>query len=488
MAASKPLLFKIPLKQKIALILFGLFLFILALEAGLRLGGAILSSIQEYRNLQSIKQKGTYRILCLGESTTGGQYPRFLEEALNRSNIGIKFSVIDDGAAGFNTKTIVSKLEANLDKYKPQMVIAMMGINDGGERVFWENRVSAKALSFLESFKVYKLARLIYLHAQNKFKRKEPHKLKTSQAAFHRKQNYFSKICLNMVYAAPIPEENAPGLGLKNDEEYVEDAELYSIAGRFADAESSFKKAIAINPRNNAAYGLLIKLYWDYKYFSQSEDFFKEAIKVNPSNADAYYWMAIGYRLRQKYSLAEDLFNKALKINPDDLQIVAELILVYRCQGKYSEIENLLNKYLDKGLKSDYLYGMLGAFYSQSGEGKFADRYYKESNRLRMQYYNPTTRSNYLKLRSVLDKRGIKLACMQYPVRSVKPLKDIFPDCEGILFIDNEKVFKDALHGNGYAALFKDSFAGDFGHCTDKGNQLLAQHAADVILKEVFGQ
>jgi hypothetical protein len=31
-----------------------------------------------------------------------------------------------------------------------------------------------------------------------------------------------------------------------------------------------------------------------------------------------------------------------------------------------------------------------------------------------------------------------------------------------------------------------DMFGGDFGHCTEKGNQLLAQNIADTILKEVF--
>jgi len=47
---------KVLLKQKIALVLFGIFLSFVLLEAGLRLGGFILLSIQEYRNSQSIRQ------------------------------------------------------------------------------------------------------------------------------------------------------------------------------------------------------------------------------------------------------------------------------------------------------------------------------------------------------------------------------------------------------------------------------------------------
>ncbi|MDD2680268.1 MAG: hypothetical protein PHO03_05690 [Candidatus Omnitrophica bacterium] len=86
---------KTTLKAKITLVIFGLFLTLILLEAGLRLGGFILLSMQEYRNKQTIKQKGAYRIICLGESTTQDQYPQFLEQALNQRNIGVRFSVID---------------------------------------------------------------------------------------------------------------------------------------------------------------------------------------------------------------------------------------------------------------------------------------------------------------------------------------------------------------------------------------------------------
>jgi len=31
-------------------------------------------------------------------------------------------------------------------------------------------------------------------------------------------------------------------------------------------------------------------------------------------------------------------------------------------------------------------------------------------------------------------------------------------------------------------------FGGDFGHCTDKGNKLLANNIAGAVLKEIFGR
>jgi hypothetical protein len=73
---------------------------------------------------------------------------------------------------------------------------------------------------------------------------------------------------------------------------------------------------------------------------------------------------------------------------------------------------------------------------------------------------------------------------VQYPVRSVEPLKKMVG--EDAAFVDNEKVFKDALKKANYDEYFSDLFGGDFGHCTPKGNRLLAQQVASVILKEVF--
>jgi len=130
----------------------------------------------------------------------------------------------------------------------------------------------------------------------------------------------------------------------------------------------------------------------------------------------------------------------------------------------------------------------LAVAYKEIGRYESAQECYKKANDLRLDYYNPVTRHNYLRLKEILDKKGIKLACVQYPVRSVESLKKIFESREGIIFVDNEKVFKEALKKRSYKEYFTDIFGGDFGHCTYKGNRLLAGNIANVILKEVFGK
>lgn len=411
MQRNSPAKIKITLKTKITLIIFGFFLFLILLEIGLRLGGFIFLSLQEYRNRISISKKGSYRIMCLGESTTvvGGDhsYPSQLEKVLNERNLGIKFSVINKGVTGIYSSAIVTQLEGNLNKYKPDMVTVMMGANDGGKHLPYGYATTLKTGPFFTYFRTYKLVSLLWLHIVTKLK----------ETGIYR------------------PKEDK-GLAIPYQ------------------AEESFKKAIELNPRNDAAYTSLGRIYRNQGKYSQAEEAFKKAIELNPRNDEAYLFLGWIYLEENNLLRAEESYKKAIELNPEN----------------------------------DKLYAGLAMTYQEIGRDESAQECYKKANDLRLDCYNPVTRHNYLRLKEILDKKGIKLACVQYPVRSVESLKKIFESREGIIFVDNEKVFKEALKKRSYKEYFIDIFGGDFGHCTYKGNRLLAGNIANVILKEVFGK
>ena len=64
----------------------------------------------------------------------------------------------------------------------------------------------------------------------------------------------------------------------------------------------------------------------------------------------------------------------------------------------------------------------------------------------------------------------------------------MFENDKGVIFVDNESLFKDAVKRSGYKEYFVDMFAGDFGHFSKKSDKLLAQNVAEVILGEVFNK
>ena len=121
-------MFKLIIKRFL-LIFIGIILSLVLLECGLRFAGWTISSYQQYQNNKSLKNKSQYTIICLGESTTKGQYPVKLQQILNEKYPN-KFSVIDCGIPATNLSIILELLNNNIDKYNPNIAVCMMGINN----------------------------------------------------------------------------------------------------------------------------------------------------------------------------------------------------------------------------------------------------------------------------------------------------------------------------------------------------------------------
>ncbi len=411
---------RISTSQRIILVISGLFLCIVLLEIGLRVGGFVLLSLQEYRNTISLRQKGEYRIMCLGESTTalGGEYayPRQLEKILNQRGIGIEFSVINKGIPGTNTGVMLSQLEDNLNKYAPDMVIAMMGIGDGWYLIIYKASLAKKTTTLLNSLRTYKLLKLLKLHIINRAR----------EAGLYK------------------PRESKERIATRID--------------------------VSIQPNR----------------IKEQENILTKAIEAEPNNSNAYAKLGWIYLTKGEIDNAEGMLKKAIEMNPDNSDAYAKLGWIYLRKREFDTAEGMLKKAIEADFIDDRLYGTLAQCYQESGRHKLAEEYFRQADRLRLEYYNPVTKRNYQRLKQILNKRGIKLVCVQYPVRSIEPLKRMFEDREGIIFVDNEKIFKEALKQAGYDEYFMDMFAGNFGHCTAKGNRLLAENIANVILKECF--
>ena len=50
--------------------------------------------------------------------------------------------MIDKGLGGTNSGVILSRIESYLKKYRPHMIIAMMGINDDAQTVKFQNTLN----------------------------------------------------------------------------------------------------------------------------------------------------------------------------------------------------------------------------------------------------------------------------------------------------------------------------------------------------------
>jgi len=408
--------------RKLALIFAGLFITAVFLEIGLRIGGFILLNPQERQNRRSMREKNAYRIICLGESTTAAicdePYPSQLEKILNAADIGKKFCVINLGIPGGNTSVIVSQLGHNLSEYRPDMVIAMMGINDLG---------MPKGPQFLRTLRIYKLITILSDRIANKFE--EIGICRCNKVALDKNNNVMSECAFYV------------NLGIE-----------YRKREKMDVAEKVFRKAIELNPGFLPAYFELAKVYLLSKRYIQAEKIYQEVLETEPRNESAYLELAQLYMEMKEYRRAEGALKKALVFG--------------RGNSRVNEA--------------------LASFYEKEGKSWLAEKYMKKAKKMMPYGYSDLTIRNYRRLKEVLDKKRIRLVCAQYPMRKIWPLKRLFSSRDGIIFVDNEAVFKEAVNTISYSDYFTDRFAGEFGHCTPKGNKLLADNIARTILNEVF--
>jgi len=158
----------------------------------------------------------------------------------------------------------------------------------------------------------------------------------------------------------------------------------------------------------------------------------------------------------------------------------------------YGTIKKLLTpKQKEKALQKilfadkDKTYGTLAIDYMEQKDYAKADKYFDMAEQLRLNFPSKKTSKLYRAIIKKLVDNNIKVICMQYPVRSIKPLQNILKDTDyydKITFISNEKTFKQVLKEKSFGVIFIDQFAGDFGHCTEYGNTLIAENVAKTLI------
>ena len=466
--------------------------------------------------------------MCLGESTTAAgesPFPFQLEEILNQRMIGIEFSVLNKGVTAINSSYILEQLEANLRQYKPQMVIVMMGVNDKYIK-YYEGIGDADSLLF-NKFKAYKLAQLIGKTLWGRLRgqisdNRPPEKNHSGLEIPSGKDALKEFIRDNKLYHQAVKMfESAIKLNPQEAEAYIALGWLYQSQGNYFGSEEMFKKAIELShgnvmaylglgvcyrnqgksllaeeilgktilqmdPRNYNVYTELGCIYLYQKKTLLAVEQFKKAIEINPEKYRAYDELGRCYKELKQYAEAEEMYRRAIEANPRQDKFYVDLGWVCQYQGKSVQAEEAFRKAIQLNPGNDKAYASLSILYQGLNQQKTAYWYYRKAEQLRLYQYYPLTRRNYLRLKEILEGQGIKLVCVQYPMRSIEPLKRIFEGQSGIIFVDNERIFKEAAKKDGFKEYFIDMFGGDFGHCTRKGNRLLAENIVNTILREYF--
>lgn len=425
--------------QRLALCAAGTVVGLALVEGALRLAGALVRAERDRPMRLAREDEGAFRILCLGESTTalGGaqSYPSHLERELARARPDLRFTVINRGAPARNTDFILEHLEENLALHRPDVVVTMMGVNDTGETVPFAARSERVAVRILEDLRTVKVARLAWRHA---------------------------RAGIGLPVHDDVPPAFGPGIAPLPP---PTDA---AVARRLARAQARLEagdqdaagriveRARRVAPRDVAVIGKLVMVRTAQGRLDELRAELEAATAAGVDDARVrttlhgiYFGLSDRRATAARWEEAEDLLRRAIALDPTAAPPAHDrLARIRRARG------------------------------DEAG----ARAHERTARTLRTSEYNPATRRNYLELVRILERHGIPLVAVQYPLRSVSSLRRMLADAANVRFVSAERAFERAVAAGSWEDYFTDAFAGDFGHATGRGNALLAQAVAPTVL------
>jgi tetratricopeptide (TPR) repeat protein len=156
-------------------------------------------------------------------------------------------------------------------------------------------------------------------------------------------------------------------------------AESYRDREKYADAETEYKVALSINPKEFSALVGAATNYLQELRIDLAHEMIQNALAQNPSDAEANYIMGEVLFAEHKYSDAESYLQAGLKARAELIpRIHALLGQVYASQG---DTKRAIDEY-KLGLPSDddgAIHFQLGRLYQKSGEAKLAADAFEDS-------------------------------------------------------------------------------------------------------------
>lgn len=418
--------------------------FLLFLEIFFWVGSFVTQTVQSLGNsVRSSLQSDVYKIVCIGESTTllGGKdsYPSQLENVLNERKPG-KFQVINQAMAGVTTDVILNHLPEWINTYQPNMVVAMIGINDP---------IQSQAKTHLSVLKKIKLVGVARSLKENLMAIFEEYRVK--------------------VWAF-----------LKNEQKPVAEPS----EGPVLETEhEQFMAAMNVAPQPQKDTYLLTLLAEGQGRDDIAEVLFEKFLSEN-TNPVIQSWVVKQYGVllirRKQY---EKFVSVMDRIPPDSWTL--EWVKGY-CQSEQAmqRVASVIDKMVVKDGRDKLIYSWAASCFEEGGRRDLMEEYLKKSMVTESSYYAPKTRANYTALKDLLLSNDIQPVFVQYPMRDIRPLLSIFegmPDLNRIIFVDNGTSYRQAVNEKSYSDYFIDRASGDHGHGTKLGNRFLAENVAQAI-------
>ncbi|MFC1666954.1 GDSL-type esterase/lipase family protein [Candidatus Omnitrophota bacterium] len=444
---------KLPLRKKLILATLIVVMTLCLIEMGLRISGYIILKLNLSSSTSTIKDKRGVTILCLGDSYTFGlgtdyhhSYPRQLEKILNERHKEPGFKVYNLGIPGSNSSQLLNKLQGNIDKYDPDLLIILTGRNDSWnfKDVNYHDSSPNRLDSLLHNLNIYKLVKIIKINLASSIAKKMT-EAGTSDTETSKKEG--------QKRIMPSPASNGQvikGVG-------------FTKQGRYDLARQHLLKALDLDPRNIMAYRHLGTIYREGAEYKLAEKCFEKALFLLGEDADAGLYLELGivHRLLNKKTLAKEEFKKAIMDTKHMYLAFNELLLAYKYEKDfYDEIENFKKGIKDKEML-DRIDGLITLRKDRGNIYKILQRNIANIDRI--------SRRNNVKIVVQADPNLDDLA---------EVVREVTKE-QGILLVDSRSVFKEKLKLHDR----RDFFVED-DHCNAEGYRIMTENIYHILAKE----
>ncbi|MBI4846935.1 MAG: tetratricopeptide repeat protein [Candidatus Omnitrophica bacterium] len=441
--------------QKIILVVFGVISAVILLEAILSLLNfysekSLLfeKTIEEFRI-----DKNTKIVFCIGDSFTYGvgasfehSYPGQLEKILNGRRGESRFKVFNLGVPGYDSDKIILRFKRFLKKCSPDVVIAMIGVND---TFFYEQRpYDEKINSGLNSIGVIFLERLRKFDAILRYNLS----LKLRQMRFGKKCGF-------------------PMAGQKARHDLL--SELIGKAN-YSRSQQRYEEAFL---------------------------YYKQALAIDACATLTLLELGRCYKLAGEYEKAQQVLADAFKINPDDVLIqveIQDLLINFNGFEKNPEIYWSLyklypyNKFINQQIVSAY-FSLAGKYLFNDQFDKAREYYqkaavfltnnnkqFKNKEMLKDLEIMKNTFDNLCELAAICRGKNILLLFSGYP-EFVRAEMGQAAKRTGVVVVDHAPIFEEVLK-----RFPREKYFIADGHCTEEGYRIMAENVADKIVPK-FG-
>ena len=492
-------------RQKILVLLAGMLVALLLLEAGLRVVGDVYlhrerrPGVPERGRPARLQTgcEGCKTILCLGDSYTygmgsseGKDYPSQLETMLNAGGTAARYTVFNGGKGGANSSMLLDELPGYLEAVEPDLVVVLLGganLWDYSGYVSHKHRHSARGSLFelihrirtirLVSHLLHKLQQktrqdtresmeyvgvrtaldlyLRWLSSRSPAERgraaRSSHFTHGTQALalgqYEAALGHFSK----GVKAAPTHSSNYWGMGYANH-----GLRRHEVAERW------YRKCSEINPRDPNSFFGIGQLHYDKMIFGdRREAWFRRGIKADPRFGANYCKLGDSLMMRKHpdHEGALALLKRGIELAPDYLNCYEALLAYYHDHGDKQEMEVLLRRLSKRSRVAESYLAVLSAHGPQAeilswikaDLNRIVDLIEASGARVVFQLYPNKSPANRIIAEVALDR--------QLPlVKQLEIFARVAPDAR-----DRKRLF---LPDN---------------HCSDEGNRLVAQNLARKI-------